>query len=59
MKQGTAKIQCGCQHEFQDKKYGANTRVANTTQKGDQQNTDVRCTVCSRVQRVADDRIKR
>lgn len=34
-------ISCTCQSEYQDKRYGAGKRVANTTDNG-----DARCTVC-------------
>lgn len=46
MKQGIAKIACKCTHDFQDKKYGAGVRIANTTAKQDGVNATVRCTVC-------------
>lgn len=52
MKQGTVKVPCACEHEFQDKIYGKGVRVMNTTAKGDDKNVDVRCTVCKRVTRV-------
>jgi len=58
MKQGTVITGCKCQHEFQDKKYGANQRVHNTTQKGDKDSVDMRCTVCQSVKRVQDSRVK-
>lgn len=58
MRLGTAKVQCTCQHEAQDKLHGAGVRVANSTQKGDNVSTDVRCTVCGKTHRVPDSRIR-
>lgn len=34
---------CNCKSEFQDKEYGKDNRVFNTTSKG-----EVKCTVCNR-----------
>ena len=48
----TARILCKCSHEYQDKLYGKQVRLANATAKGDQQNVEVRCTVCKQTQRV-------
>lgn len=58
MKQGTAKVNCTCAHEAQDKLHGNNVRVANSTQKGDNSTTEVRCTVCGKIHRVSDSRIR-
>lgn len=58
MNQGTAVVDCKREHEFQDKRYGAHKRVANATQKGDEKNVDVRCTVCKTVHRVNKSRVK-
>lgn len=58
MKQGTVRVPCTCTHEFQDKAYGHGVRVANTTQKGDDKTTEVRCTVCKSTQRIADSKVK-
>jgi len=38
--------QCGCEHKFQDKKYGKGNRVFNKTMKDD--GTIFRCTVCKK-----------
>ena len=43
----TKVISCTCQHEYQDKVYGKNKRLANKTQKGNQKDT-YRCTVCGK-----------
>lgn len=45
-----AHVKCTCEHEFQDKTYGNNVRVANLTQKntGNDNKRIYRCTVCSR-----------
>ena len=49
MKQGTAKVLCTCENNFQDKTYGKNVRVANTTtRQPDISHIYVRCTVCSK-----------
>lgn len=45
-------VSCKCKHEQQDALYGQGRRVANATMKGDSQERDVRCTVCSMVQRI-------
>lgn len=51
----TKKIQCGCKHEFQDKKYGKGVRIANTTAKKPTPGTViVRCSVCASLQTVGD-----
>lgn len=53
MKQGTAKVQCFCQHVWQDKQYGKNVRVANTTAREPSGTTsEVRCTVCGKLHTV-------
>lgn len=53
MKSGTAKVQCSCEHQFQDQQYGKNVRIANTTSKQPSQDKiEVRCTVCSRLHTV-------
>jgi len=38
-------IKCNCKNEYQDKKYGENMRVHNSTVK----ENEYRCTVCSKV----------
>ena len=54
----TAKIQCTCQHEQQDKMYGPGVRLANDTQRKPSPSTvDVRCTVCGKVQTVNTSRV--
>lgn len=58
MKQGTAKVACTCLHKDQDVLHGNGVRVANSTQKGDNVTTEVRCTVCGKVHRVPDSRIR-
>lgn len=58
MKQGITKVLCTCQHDVQDKLHGNNVRVANSTQKGDKDTTEVRCTVCKKVHRVNDSKVK-
>jgi hypothetical protein len=58
MKNGTALVQCTCAHEFQDKTYGKQVRVANATSKQDKDYIDVRCTVCSRIHRVTPAKVK-
>lgn len=42
-------INCECQHEFQDKRYGAGKRVANITDNG-----DARCTICGKTKGKSD-----
>jgi hypothetical protein len=60
MKHGTAKVACSCTHEQQDSMYGPKIRVANTTAKADDKadKQDVRCTVCSKIHTVSQDKIK-
>lgn len=58
MKQGTAKVKCKCTHEVQDKMYGPNVRVMNSTAKQDKDYVDVRCTVCKAVHRVKPGEVK-
>lgn len=58
MKNGTTKVQCGCPHEGQDKLHGVGVRVANSTAKGDKDNTEVRCTICKKIHRVVDSKIR-
>jgi len=58
MKNGTARVLCTCEHEFQDKKYGKNVRVANATSRQDSTFVEVRCTVCSKVHRVNPSKVK-
>lgn len=58
MNKGTAIVNCKCNHEFQDRRYGQGKRVANATQKGDLNNVDVRCTVCKAVHRVSKQAVK-
>lgn len=58
MKNGTAIVQCNCKHEYQDRMYGKDARVANATAKQDEDFIEVRCTVCSRVQQVNPSRVK-
>lgn len=56
MKQGTAKVQCTCHHEFQDHAHGKGVRVANSLKLPPDPKRvtglQVRCTVCSRVHEV-------
>ena len=59
MKNGTAKVQCLCEHDFQDKAYGKNVRIANSTAKTpDTNRTEVRCTVCKKLHVVTNDKIR-
>lgn len=58
MKQGTARVQCSCVHEQQDKLYGKGVRVANTTAKSDGVSVEVRCTVCKQTHRVTPDKVR-
>lgn len=51
-KNGTAKVNCKCVNEYQDKKYGKGVRIANSTAKQDNTTGVVRCTVCSAEHRV-------
>lgn len=44
---GTKIIICDCKHEYQDKLYGKNHRVANKRVTKDRD--EYRCTVCSKV----------
>lgn len=53
MNQGTARVICSCENKFQDKMYGMQMRIANATQKGDDKQIAVRCTVCSHIQFVS------
>jgi len=41
---GSAIIECSCEHEYQDKKYGKKRRVFNNMANG-----QYRCSVCSKV----------
>jgi hypothetical protein len=44
----TYKVFCKCKHEFQDKTYGTNVRIANPRAgKKPDGTVDVRCTVCN------------
>lgn len=38
---------CGCQHDYQDQRYGQGKRVCNRT--AGKQNVQFRCTVCGKV----------
>lgn len=59
MIQGTAHVQCSCEHSFQDKKYGAHVRVANATQKNaGTGKVEVRCTVCSKTHQINQSQLK-
>ncbi len=50
----TYKVKCKCNHPFQDKTYGNNTRIANGTSKiYPDGSRDVRCTVCNSIYRVS------
>jgi len=55
----TARIKCNCAHEVQDKLYGPGARLANATQRGDGNTTEVRCTVCKTAQRVNNSQVKK
>jgi hypothetical protein len=62
MKNGHAIIDCKCENEYQDQTYGVGKRVANATAKQDtkpETYVEVRCTVCSRTQRVKPSQIKK
>ena len=54
MANNTAKVFCKCAHEFQDKTYGKNVRIANYLPKKNTLSTTqpVRCTVCNAVHEV-------
>lgn len=44
-----AVVSCQCKHEFQDKRYGNNARLATVTQKAKSvDRSTVRCTVCGK-----------
>lgn len=58
MSKTVAFVKCGCKHDYQDKKYGSQVRVANATAKGDQQSIEVRCTVCTTTHRVSTSSLK-
>ena len=52
----TFKVNCKCQHKFQEETYGKNTRLANPTAKMYPDGTiDVRCTVCNTIHKVKKD----
>lgn len=55
---GVARISCKCNNEFQDKRYGIGVRIANTTKKQDKDFCEVRCTVCSALQRITPSKVK-
>jgi len=55
----TAKVKCKCAHEFQDKQYGTQVRLANATQKGDDNQTEVRCSVCKTTHRVNNSQLRK
>jgi len=54
----TAKVNCKCAHEFQDERYGKGVRVANATQKKNEKQTEVRCTVCKAIHHVNNSQVK-
>ena len=58
MKNGITRVQCTCTHEQQDKLYGKQVRIANATAKQDKDFVEVRCTVCSRIHRTTQDKVK-
>lgn len=43
---------CTCKNTYQDKHYGTNLRVHNTTAKGTDKQLNARCTVCGAVHTV-------
>ena len=62
MNAGTCVVNCKCSHEFQDRRYGANRRVANATQKSSDKNghrVDVRCTVCKTLHTVNESQLRK
>ncbi len=50
----TYKVQCTCKHEFQDKEYGKQVRIATPGNKPNQNERRVRCTVCAKEYTVKD-----
>lgn len=54
----TAKVNCKCESTFQDARYGKGVRVANATQKKNDKQTEVRCTVCGTVRHVNNSQVK-
>lgn len=58
MKFGTARVQCSCVSEQQDKICGKGIRVANATAKQDSTFVEVRCTVCNKIHRVSPEKVK-
>ena len=55
---GTAKVVCTCEHEQQDKLHGKSVRVANATQRTNENQVEVRCTVCKRIHKVNKGQVK-
>jgi hypothetical protein len=53
------RVQCKCAHPVQDQLHGPQMRVANATAKSDKDYTDVRCTVCKTIHRVATSKVKK
>jgi hypothetical protein len=51
-------VRCVCKHEWQDKRYGNQMRIANATAKGDDNSREVRCTVCKTIHRVSDSQLR-
>lgn len=58
MASGTARINCKCEHEFQDKMYGKHVRIANATEKSSESKVEVRCTVCKTVHTINKSQVK-
>jgi len=55
-----ALVSCQCASDFQDRRYGKQTRVANVTQKAKSpERATVRCTVCGKEHDVAKASVKK
>jgi hypothetical protein len=55
-----ARIKCSCQHEQQDEMYGKNIRIANVCKTNNPKDSarDVRCTVCSKIHRTDESKMR-
>ena len=56
---GTTRVKCSCVHEVQDQMYGAQMRVANATEKQNDKQREVRCTVCKKIHNVNHSQVKK
>jgi hypothetical protein len=48
----TTIVKCNCKHEFQDRQYGVNFRVANNKATTEKTVKEATCTVCGTIHKV-------